>query len=246
MLAGDVTRMRILTCRIVLICAVVCATLAGASFWPTAYDTRTEDRNGDGRPDVWRHFNSHGQPTDVRIDTNFDGRSDVQEYYEGGTLVRRESDRNFDDQVDLIEEFDTATREHVRAIVDTDYDGTADVLVLFAEGRPVFSRPLPPVVVEARHGGDESVADWRRDVRRGDDRLVPLRDPSDGELSIRSVHVTSHSDGGVSGPTSTGMVPSSVEATSPHLAPAQRVPIDQPARILACLSAASPRGPPHS
>ena len=99
----------------------------------------TDDRNGDGRPDVWRTYDAAGRLVEVAVDSNFDGRTDVREIYAGGTLVRRESDRNFDDRIDLVEDFDATTHEHVRSTVDTDYDGTADLLVLFQGGRPVYS-----------------------------------------------------------------------------------------------------------
>src|SRR5690242_5277313 len=101
---------------------------------------RTEDHNRDGRPDVWRTYDRHGVLARVALDTNFDGRSDVQEYYERGTLVRRESDRDFNDRVDLIQEFDSKTSESRRSVVDVDFDGTADLLVLFQGDRPVFTK----------------------------------------------------------------------------------------------------------
>src|ERR1700704_428665 len=84
------------------LCAIACAAAAVISLWPAGLDVRTEDHNRDGRPDVWRVYNRRGQIATVAVDTNFDGRSDVQEYYEGGALVRRESDRDFDDRVDQI------------------------------------------------------------------------------------------------------------------------------------------------
>src|SRR5580700_4082501 len=104
---------------------------------PTGY-VRTEDQNGDGRPDVWRAYDRNGQLFEVAVDTNFDGRSDVHEYYERGALVRRESDRDFKDGVDLIEQFDPATREQLRSLEDVDDDRIADLLVLFQGGQPVF------------------------------------------------------------------------------------------------------------
>ena len=63
--------------------------------------------------------------------------------------MRRDSDRDFNDRVDLVQEFDPTTHEHVRTVVDVDSDGTADLLVLFQDGRPVFStgRIRPPASV---------------------------------------------------------------------------------------------------
>src|SRR4029077_2909888 len=114
--------------------------VAALELWPATRLVRTVDQNGDGRPDVWRHYDNRGQLTEVDVDTNFDGRPDIEEYYERGVLVRRESDRNFNGQADLLEEFDVDTHGHTRSVVDTDYDGTADLLVFFRDNRPVFSK----------------------------------------------------------------------------------------------------------
>src|SRR5262249_13802105 len=113
-----------------------------ASFWltrPAAY-IRAEDRDHDGRPDLWRVFDRQGNLARVAVDTHADGRSDVQEYYEHGALVRRESDRDFNDRVDLIQEFDADTAESVRSVEDVDFDGTADVLLLYSHGQPIVAK----------------------------------------------------------------------------------------------------------
>jgi hypothetical protein len=111
-----------------------------ASGRPTArVRLQTEDTNHDGRPDVWRQYDDRGLLTHVAIDSNFDGVPDREEDYDHGALVRRETDRNFDRRTDLVEEFDRVTSERVRTIVDVDYDGAADLLVLFQNGQPVHS-----------------------------------------------------------------------------------------------------------
>src|SRR4029077_17187245 len=102
-------------------------------------DVRSADRNGDGRADTWNMYDREGQGSQGSIDTNFDGRADVPERYERGALVRRELDRDFNDRVDLVQEFDPTTHEYARSVTDVDFDGTADLLVLFQGGRPVFS-----------------------------------------------------------------------------------------------------------
>src|SRR5215468_5198051 len=111
-----------------------------ASGWRPCGRASTEDRNHDGRPDVWRWYNANGQLVGVALDTNFDGRSDVNEFYDNGALIRRELDRDFNSQVDLVQEFDPATRQIVRSISDIDADGVADVLLLFQDGQPVYSK----------------------------------------------------------------------------------------------------------
>lgn len=139
---------RALLRRLSAVAAVVFALAAAISAWSASGRTTTDDRNGDGRPDVWRTYDRHGRLVELAVDSNFDGRSDVHEYYTADGLVRRESDRNFDDRVDLVEEFDALTHAHVRSTVDADFDGTADLVVWFQDGRPVQSswasdRPTP-------------------------------------------------------------------------------------------------------
>jgi hypothetical protein len=51
---------------------------------------------------------------------------------------RRESDTNFDGRVDTIEEF--VHGNLTRMVTDTDFDGTADLLVLYSDGIPVYSQ----------------------------------------------------------------------------------------------------------
>jgi hypothetical protein len=133
-----------LSARLVaVLCVMSSVTVAAVEIWHAARTVRTADQNGDGRPDIWRHYDNRGQLAEVDVDSNFDGQPDVEEYYEGGVLVRRESDRDFNGQADLIEEFDAETHRQTKSVVDIDYDGTADLLVLFRDGRPVFlSEPI--------------------------------------------------------------------------------------------------------
>src|SRR5580704_6257267 len=123
--------------RVALVCAFTFVAVAAVSLTPATGGVRVEDRNGDGRPDVWRHYDQWGALTEVAIDSNFDGRSDVYEYYDQGALVRRESDRNFNGQIDIVEEFEATTHENFRSVIDVDFDGTADLLVFFHAGRLV-------------------------------------------------------------------------------------------------------------
>ena len=161
-----------------LLSVLSCVTLAAVEIWPTAAAVKTVDQNRDGRPDRWTRFDARGQVTHVAVDTNFDGRPDVEEYYERGILVRRESDRNFNGQADLIEEFDAETHGQTRTIVDVDFDGTADLLVLFRDGRPIYSK---------RTSAKNS--ERARPVSRRDDpnHLAALTDPFAADLAVRAV-----------------------------------------------------------
>ena len=145
--SGDVQKARIrrsllAACAVVLGCAVALAAGPGTL---QLSRVQTDDRNHDGRPDVWRFFDAQGRLTRVAIDTNFDGRPDQEEQYQHDGLTRRSSDRNFDRRIDLIEEFDPTTHERVRSLVDVDFDGRADLLVLFADESPVHAEWAQPV-----------------------------------------------------------------------------------------------------
>ena len=152
------------------------------SLWSRAGHVRTADQNGDGRLDIWRTYDRHGRLTQVAIDTNFDGRADVQEYYERGALVRRESDRDFNDRIDLVQEFDPTTRERARSVIDVDFDGSADLLVLFQSGQPVFSKwahlaTRAPLGSDSamRHSASPSDRGWSTGARDGSVQCVTSR-----------------------------------------------------------------------
>jgi hypothetical protein len=228
---------------VVILCALACATAAVLSIWPSAGYVRTEDRNGDGRPDVWRVYDRRGQLSKVAIDTNLDGRSDVQEYYERGALVRRESDRNFDDRVDLVEEFDPTTHEEVRSTVDVDFDGIADLLVLFQEGHGVFSKwAHPPTPATAR--GSSAPKAYASQPTAND--LAPLEDPFRADLAIGLANVAASSDDCVELSTSGGLPVHRYEVGNPlasSYGPELIGPRPSPSTILDPLSS---RGPPVS
>jgi hypothetical protein len=225
---------------LVSLCAGACVAAAAVSLWPAGY-VRTEDHNGDGRPDVWRAYDRHGQLSEVAVDTNFDGRSDVHEYYERGALVRRESDRDFNDQVDLVEEFDPATSERVRSVEDVDYDGTADLLVLFQGGQPVFRKWAHPVAPAVPGGGRDRHPDVSS--RTADDHLEPLEDPFRTDLAMRAANVAGCGDCvGLS--TSGGLPDSCRHVGSPLAASSGLEPIGQRRSPSTILDATSSRGPP--
>lgn len=233
---------RLLHRLVALLCAMACAAVAGVSAYPAIRRVTTEDRNADGRPDMWRAYVDPAGQTEVDIDSNFDGRPDVQEYYEHGALIRRESDRNFDDRVDLVEEFDTVTQQPLRAVVDVDYDGAADLLVLFRDGRPVFSTYAPPSRqrVPAVTTGARILPLPQR--RR---HLAPLTDPFRFDASIRVPQCTTARVDGAVLLTDGGLPPPIVEASAPVEIAAVVGGADAPTAVLVRL-AAPPRAPPFS
>jgi len=169
-----------------LILFVLLSAAASVSLWSSPRSV-TEDRNGDGRPDVWRTYDRQGRLVEVAVDTNFDGRSDVHEHYEGGTLVRREVDRNFDDRVDLVQQFDYASHDQVRAVEDVDYDGTADLLVIFQEGHAVYSKWAHRATPAAAIGSSAQSPEVA--PRTADDPLTPFDDPFQDDLAVSAVRL---------------------------------------------------------
>jgi hypothetical protein len=168
----------------VAVCALLCSTVT-LLVWHPSGAWRAEDRNRDGRPDVWQSFDRLGHVASVSVDTNFDGRSDVEEFYEAGALVRRQADRDFNDRIDLIQTFDPLTRHVVRSLTDVNGDGVADLLVLFSEGQPVFTK-----WADRFAGGLETatVALHPSYGRHAASPLLPLDDPFSGDLAVKQIH----------------------------------------------------------
>lgn len=157
---------------------VSACTSALTKYLPHA-DSVTSARLGhDGR---W-HRHVESRLTEVIRDTNHDGRPDVREYYERGALVRRESDRDFDNQIDLVEDFDAASGDRSRSITDLDSDGRADQLVLFRGADAVFIESIPRRALP-------SAARHRHAPVRARDVLLPLEDPFDVDIALRPAHL---------------------------------------------------------
>jgi hypothetical protein len=148
----------------------------GSVPWLTARPSLlTDDRNHDGRADVWRWYDADGR------------------------LVRVEIDSNFDTRADDVVEFDPQTSEIVREDIDTNLNGTADVLRLYAHGRlvyteraeadagaPVFSDPFLRDLV-ARPGEDGSHALVAALVSGG---VAPQPPPACAAYKSRAIHFT--------------------------------------------------------
>ena len=227
-----------------VVCAWSCATAVAVSLWPPGADVRTEDLNRDGRPDVWRLYDGDRQLARVSVDTNFDGRSDVHEYYEGSALVRRESDRDFNDRVDLVQEFNPATGEHERSVVDVDFDGTADLLVLFQDGQPVFSKWTHPATPAA--GNADAALHAEGSPRTADDQLAPLEDPFRTDLAMRAVRTVAGTGDYVGLSTSGGLPASRTAISCPIAVSSDASGSGCSDSSTAAIAQYSPRGPPVS
>jgi hypothetical protein len=204
-----------------------------ASLWPSSGGSvRTEDRNHDGRPDVWRVYDAHGVLRHVTIDTNFDGVPDREEQYETGVLVRRESDRNFDRLTDLVEEFDPITHLLVRSVTDVDFDGVADRLTLYQDGRVVRTEWAVPPSTPRGTGVLRT---------RAATTLAPLADPFTQRAAYRSSHHES-ADGGLLATVAAVVVDAPNDSSC--VACSSALPSVADPLVSLRLDAASPRGPP--
>jgi len=218
---------------------LLCVTAGLISAWFPSSSTRTEDLNSDGRPDVWRAYGRDGRIASVAVDTNFDGRSDVEELYENGVLVRRQTDRDFDNQIDLVQDFDPATRQIVRSLTDVNADGVADLLVLFQNGTPVFSKWMS---AGARVALPD--ASGARVAPRGSNQpLSTLKNPFGNELAFKAVRVDATSDEPFSLPAPLGP-PEAVARPVIFAASAQAFASDRPLPATAPLGSSTLRGPP--
>ena len=218
---------------------MACATVAVVLLWSPVVGVGTSDRNGDGQPDTWRAYDHQGRLSEVAIDTNFDGRADVREYYKRGALMRRESDRDFNNHIDLVQEFDPATRQPMRSVTDFDFDGRADLLVVFQDGQPVFSKWARQVDQAAATG--VSVPKAESSQHTENDQLTPLEDPFGMDVSVRAVHALVRDSAGLS--TSGGLPAPSRDAASLSASPSV-IPSLVSRPLTANIVPRSPRGPP--
>jgi hypothetical protein len=219
-----------LTQTIALLCAAVCA-FTGSLPWLLA--ARLSASPGP-RGTVWCRYDSHGELIERLLDTNGDGRPDVAEYYGHGILLRRDSDRNFNGVTDLVEDFDADTQQPVRSIIDQDYDGTADLLVLFRNGEPV--------VVERASANQDA----RSDARAGGSTssgLVSFRNPFGTTPALDSPVQAARREPWIAGGTADAMLVSVAGVPGP-LTSATPLPCSHRAKLTADPSLRSPRGPP--
>jgi hypothetical protein len=224
-----------------LVAGVLPCLAAGLFFTSLPHrSTRTEDLNRDGRPDVWRAYGRDGRIASVAVDTNFDGRSDVEELYENGVLVRRQTDRDFDDQIDLVQDFDPATRQIVRSLTDVNADGVADLLVLFQDGTPVFSKWIS---AGPRNGLPETLV-ARAAAQPSNQPLSALHDPFSGDRAFKAVRVDATADEPFSLPAPIGL-PEAVARPAIFAASAQAFPVDRPLPATTPLGTSALRGPPR-
>src|SRR5215469_16963042 len=89
-------------------------------------------RGRNGRPDQWiyRIDNHHYK---LAIDTNGDGQPDVVKTFKDDELVEIESDRDFNGQVDLVQQYSRGIL--IREVHDDNFDGKPETIKEFRQGK---------------------------------------------------------------------------------------------------------------
>jgi antitoxin component YwqK of YwqJK toxin-antitoxin module len=101
---------------------------------PDGVADRVEDRNGDGRPDLWQ-YRSNGALVRELFDENGDGRVDHTIRYDAATgkKILEEEDTNGDGRIDSWTEFRDG--QVARRRQDTSGDGEPDTWTLYQDGQ---------------------------------------------------------------------------------------------------------------
>jgi hypothetical protein len=138
----------------------------------TATDVNDDGRvNFDGKVDVERFYEADGEHVaQERHDFDFDGRLDQLSFYEDGQLVRKELDTNFDNTIDTW--LWCGNGWVTRAERDRERDGRVDVWEVYAQG----------LITEAQYDDDNDgrVEKWDS-FRGGKLVLTQYDDNRDGE-----------------------------------------------------------------
>jgi hypothetical protein len=219
-----------LTQTIALICAAVCAFTGSLPWLLAAHFSASPGPRGT----VWCRYDAQGELIERLLDTNGDGRPDVAEYYGHGILLRRDSDRNFNGVTDLVEDFDADTQQPVRSIIDQDYDGTADLLVLFRNGEPV--------VVERASAEPDTGSDATAEGSTFSG-LVSFRNPFGTTPALDSPVQAARREPWIAGGTADALLASAASVPGP-LTAATSLPCSHRGKFTADLSHRAPRGPP--
>ena len=95
------------------------------------------DINADGRSDVFNHYRQLEGGLRLlnfkEVDLNWDGRVDVRSWFDDQSqITKEEMDSDFDGRVDWVDHYQGGKR--VLSEVDTDYDGAFDLFKIYEAG----------------------------------------------------------------------------------------------------------------
>ncbi|MBU1912467.1 MAG: hypothetical protein KKB22_02905 [Candidatus Omnitrophica bacterium] len=108
-----------------IIIPFIIISLAFGGYVCAAEETRTADRNNDGKPDTWIIYDGKGSRT-TQVDLNFDGKPDMYSYYQNGQRVKLEVDVNYDGKLDQVNEY--MDNKLVRMQKDSNKDGKLELI----------------------------------------------------------------------------------------------------------------------
>jgi len=118
-----------------IIAAVIIITSALGFSLCLAGETKTEDKNKDGKPDLWIFYDDNNRPLKIENDRNFDDKLDLWIIYgEKGARVTQ-IDLNFDGRPDMYSYYRYGQR--IKLEIDTDYDGKLDQINEYSDDRLV-------------------------------------------------------------------------------------------------------------
>ncbi len=147
--------------------------------------TQQVDFDGDGKAEVTNYFRDRSEAADLIVrkdlDLNRDARVDVVSYFdESGELQREEMDSDFDGRFDAADHYQGGVR--VLSEYDTDFDGRPNVFKYYTaneQGRPVLNRK------ERDTDGDGKIDVWERFAPTGEVIRTARDTDGDGKMDVR-------------------------------------------------------------
>ena len=151
-----------------LISATATLSAAGGAAWA---ETRSFDKNGDGKPDKWADFPNGEFPSEIRYDRNYDGNVDEWELLVNGRMNELREDRNFDGKPDRIVSYKGGKPWFKK--VDEDFDGHFDRLVFYDGSEDVRTASPELVRLLAEESGNAPA----KKARKAPARVARTRQP---------------------------------------------------------------------
>lgn len=143
------------------------------------------DLNGDGQADIFNYLRERTGASrlllEKRVDLNLDGTVDVISYFdESGALEREEMDSDFDGRLDWTDHYQGGKR--VASQMDTDFDGRPNIYFYYTSGPngvPLIERK------ERDTNGDGNIDYWERFDDKGNVVKTARDTDGDGKMDVR-------------------------------------------------------------
>ena len=122
-------------------------------------------RGHDGRPDQWV-YRIGDNAYKIALDTNGDGLPDIVRTNRDNEVVRVETDRDFNGQVDLVQEY--SARVLTREVHDDNFDGKPETIKEFRRGKVAIVErdPQERGYIDIAEYYDDSGKLLRREIRQ--------------------------------------------------------------------------------